>query len=469
MSPPEDAPEFTSRRDYRSAQARGRGRSRRDGATSPVGDAHEAHDDHLHPEAHHDVHGDHVHPDEVHADVQGDVAHHDVHDDHLHPEAHHDDHFYDHADPHGLLLDHGHAEEAHRERRHRRSPVVRWTALIAALAVVLLGGFFAVQALGGLLPSLSLGGDTVEDYPGPGSGEVTVEIPEGAGGGQIGQILAEADVVASPAAFTNVAIADPRANTLQPGTYTMLGQMSASGALERMLDPANRVVSGVTIREGLWKEEVFALLAEGTDTDLEDYEAVDPADLDLPEAAGDNMEGYLFPDTYQFPPDATALEQLQTMVDLGKQRYAEAGLEGEEMETVLIKASLIQAEAAFSDDLPKVARVIENRLEEEMPLGFDSTIHFMFKERGRAGTTDEQRGTEDPYNTYLNTGLPPGPINSPGVEAIDAAMNPEEGPWLYFATVNPTTGETNFATTFEEHQENVQLFQQWCRDNPDDC
>ncbi|MCE0488356.1 endolytic transglycosylase MltG [Ornithinimicrobium sediminis] len=465
MSPSEDTPEFTSRRDYRSRQARGRARSRPEASSSATPGT--SHDD-VHDEHHDDVHYDDVHYDDAHHDdVHYDDAHHDdVHYD----DAHHDDVHYDddhHYDTHEILG--AHAEPAHRERRARRSPVVRWTAILAALAVVVVGGYLAVQAVSGLIPSFSLGSDTAEDYAGPGSGEVTVQVPEGAGGGQIGQILAEADVVASAAAFSNVAVADPRANSLQPGTYSMLQQMSAADALERMLDPANRVVSGVTVREGLWKDEVFDLLAEATETDRDDYEDVDASDLDLPEAAGDNMEGYLFPDTYQFPPDATAEQQLQAMVDLGTQRFAEVGLEDEEMEEVVIKASLIQAEAAFADDLPKVAQVIENRLEEGMPLGFDSTIHFMFQERGRAGTTDAQRGTEDPYNTYLNTGLPPGPVNSPGLDAIEAAMNPEEGPWLYFATVDPTTGETNFAETFEEHQENVRLFNQWCRDNPDDC
>lgn len=376
-------------------------------------------------------------------------------------------------DPDGLdgMLSAGHGESyvaAPRSRR-RRSPRLLWGALAAALVVVVVGGFFAVQSLSGLLPSFSFGTPPAEDYPGPGTGEVSIEIPEGAGGGQIGQVLADADIVASAEAFTAAAVADNRAATIQPGTYLLAEQMNAKEALERLLDPAYRTTEGVTVREGLWKEEVFAALAEGSGKDVAEYEAVDPDVLGLPEAANGDVEGYLFPDTYSFGPETSPEQQLQTMVDLGKQRYAELGLEGEQLETMLVKASLIQAEAAFSDDLPKVARVIENRLEENMPLGFDSSIHYMFKERGRAGTTDQQRETEDPYNTYLNPGLPPGPINSPGAAAIEAAVSPAEGPWLYFVTVDPSSGETNFATTFEEHQQNVELFQKWCRDNPDGC
>ncbi|MGC1206451.1 MAG: endolytic transglycosylase MltG [Ornithinimicrobium sp.] len=379
---------------------------------------------------------------------------------------------YDQVDhPADLLIGpadvlHEHEEDSH---RRRRSPLVRWGAIVAALAVVVVGGYFALQVISGLLPSFGGGGDDVADYPGPGGSEVSIEVPEGAGGGQIAEILAENDVVASASAFAAAAAVDPRSVSIQPGSYRMLEQMSAEQALERMLDSEFRDVNGVTVREGLWKEEVFAILAEQTGNDVSDYEDVDPADLDLPDAANGEIEGYLFPDTYAFGPGDTPQDQLSEMVALGKTKYADLGLDDADLAEAIIKGSLIQAEGAFSDDLPKVARVIENRLEEDQPLGFDSTVHFIFQERGRAGTTDEQRDSDSPYNTYKVVGLPPGPINSPGTAAIEAAMNPAEGPWLYFVTTNPSTGETKFAVTFEEHNDNVAEFQQWCADNPDDC
>lgn len=352
---------------------------------------------------------------------------------------------------------------------HRRaSPLVRWGAILAALAVVGVGGYFALQVVSGLLPPFG-GSDEITDYPGPGSGEVIIEVPVGAAGGQIAQILTENDVVATVSAFTAAAAVNDQSVTLQPGTYQMLSQMSGQDALERMLDPDYFQSNGVTIREGLWKAEIFAILAKETEHEVADYEAVDPADLGLPRAAGGEMEGYLFPDTYSFGADDTPTEQLQAMVRLGKKKYAELGLEGEELTKAIIEGSLIQAEGAAVDDLPKVARVIENRLEEDQALGFDSTVHYIFRERGLAGTSDAQRASDSPYNTYLVKGLPPGPINSPGIRAIEAAMNPADGPWLYFVTTNPSTGETRFAVTFEEHEENVAIFQQWCSDNPDDC
>lgn len=354
-------------------------------------------------------------------------------------------------------------------RRRRRNPVGTVVALVVAVAVVLTASVYAFGWLGDLVPSISTGEQDLQDYEGAGTGEVTVEIPPGAGGGQIAQILVEADVVASAGAFTAALQADPRSSSIQPGTYRMANQMSSQAALARLLDGNYREINGVTIREGLWVSETFEILAEATGNDVSDYEAVDPATLDLPAAAEGELEGFLFPSTYEFAPDATPEEQLSAMVELGKQKYAEIGVPEDRLREVIIKASIIQGEGMFAEDLPKVARVIENRLEDGMPLGMDSTIHFIHQERGRAGTTDEQRADPSPYNTYRYTGLPPGPINSPGEAAIRAALNPEPGPWLYFVTVDPSTGETKFAETYEEHLQNQEQFLQWCSDNPDQC
>lgn len=391
-------------------------------------------------------------------------------DDRYHDDAYHPDDDPSLADDVLAVDASGYDDEQFHSRRHkRRSPAVRWASIVVALAVVVIGGWVALQSVGNLIPDVEFGTSAPEDYEGEGSGEVTVEIPEGAGGGQIGQVLLEADVVASAEAFSNLAAADPRATGIQPGTYLMAEQMSADSALERLLEPASRQVAGVTIREGLWTEEVFAVLAEETGNEVGDYEQVDPESLDLPAAANGRLEGYLYPDTYSFSPTTTPQEQIQAMVDLGTRRHDELGIEEGELERTIIVASLVQAEAAFAEDLPRVSRVVENRIADGEPLGFDSTIHYMFKERGRAGTTDGQRATESPYNTYLNAGLPPGPINSPGGAAIEAALNPAEGDWKYFVTVNPDTGETLFADTYAEHLENQEQFQQWCRDNPDRC
>lgn len=360
-------------------------------------------------------------------------------------------------------------------RKKRRNPVLKVLALIVAAVLMVTASVYAVGWVGDLMPDVSLGGGEASqaDYEGPGTGEVLVEIPEGAGGGQIAQILAGADVVASSAAFTAALQADPRSGSIQPGTYRMANQMSSQAALARLLDGNYREINGVTLREGLWTSEVFAILAEATGHTVEDYEAVDPTTLGLPDAAEGELEGFLFPSTYEFAPDATPEDQLRTMVELGKRKFAEIGVPEGELREVIIKASIVQGEAAFAEDLPKVAQVIDNRLKDgntvtNGKLEMDSTIHYIHQERGRAGTTDAQRQEDDPYNTYLYPGLPPGPINNPGEAAIRAALNPEPGPWMFFVTVDPSSGETKFAETLEEHLQNQQEFQQWCQENQDE-
>lgn len=404
-----------------------------------------------------------------HDDVaEGDFEHGDYHEDHFHEGDFHDESLAD-----DVLAAPQESQQLRPRRRRKRNPVLRIGALVVAIAVVAVGGFFGFNAVKGMIPSFDLGNGAPEDYEGAGTGEVTVEIPQGAGGAQIGQILADAGVVASAEAFANMAAADQRSTSIQPGTYIMAEQMSSAAALDRLVDPEARQRTGVTIREGLWKDEVFALLADATGHEVADYEAVDPESLDLPEAANGDLEGYLFPDTYEFSPSSTPQEQLQAMIDLGARRYEELGLGDAQMHDVIIKASIIQGEGMFPDDLPKIARVIENRMagdsETNGHLQMDSTIHFIYQERGKAGTTEEQRANESPYNTYLHTGLPPGPINSPGALAIEAAMHPADGDWLYFVTVNPSTGETVFTNSLAEHDKATEEFQQWCRDNPDSC
>lgn len=358
-------------------------------------------------------------------------------------------------------------------RKRRRNPVGTVIALVVAGVLVITATVYTFGWIGDMLPSVSLGEPEAEDYEGTGSGEILIEIPQGAGGGQIAQILATEDVVASSAAFTAALQADPRSSSIQPGTYRMANQMSSQAALARLLDGNYREINGVTIREGLWVAETFEVLAEATGNDVADYEAVDPQTLDLPSAADGELEGFLFPSTYEFDPDSTPEEQLRAMVAQGRRTYEELGIPDDELRDVIIKASIVQGEGMFADDLPKIARVVENRLEGNSEtngrLQMDSTIHFIFQERGRAGTTDAQRQDDSPYNTYVQPGLPPGPINSPGVDAIRAALNPAPGEWVYFVTVDPSTGETRFANTYAEHQENVALFQEWCADNPDQC
>ena len=134
----------------------------------------------------------------------------------------------------------------------------------------------------------------------------------------------------------------------------------------------------------------------------------------------------------------------------------------------LVIASIAEKEVK-GEDLPMVTGVLMNRLKQKMPLQLDSTVIYANNISGRLTTTDAERALNSPYNTYKVVGLPPGPIANPGQAALNAALNPTTTDFLYFVVIDPSTGETAFAKTFQEHQANVAKFQAWCQANPGKC
>ena len=129
---------------------------------------------------------------------------------------------------------------------------------------------------------------------------------------------------------------------------------------------------------------------------------------------------------------------------------------------VLIVASIIEREVFRSEDRAKVARVFYNRLKKGMPLQSDATVAYAVKKTGTIWTTAAERKNKSPYNTYLHKGLPPGPITAPAKAALEAAVNPEEGDWLYFVPVNLDTGETKFTNNYDDHLKALAELQAWC-------
>lgn len=334
-------------------------------------------------------------------------------------------------------------------RRRRTHPAL---VLLVLLGLLVAGSWVGIRILGDSLGAFG----SAEDYPGPGSGEVVVEVSPGDSSSAIGQTLEEADVVASADAFVDVAVSDDRALGIQPGFYTMLQQMSAEGALDRLLDPAARLQTEVAIPEGLRLTEIVDRLAEASDVPVRDFEKEleNPDRLGLPDYAEGSAEGFLFPATYTFDPDASAQQMLRTMVKRYEQAADDVGFvegaaaAGYTPREALIVASLVQAEVA-ERDFGKASRVVANRLELGMTLGFDSTINYAL---GIDDLTlvNEQLEVDSPYNTYVNTGLPPGPINSPGEQAMAAAIDPPEGDWLYFVAVAPGNDATQFTDDYQE-------------------
>ncbi len=364
-----------------------------------------------------------------------------------------------------------------KRRRPPRRRGRRLVVLVVTIALVGGGAYAAWTVLRPALAGVFAGGSSQDlDYPGPGEGEVKVVVNPGDTGEDIATTLRDAGVTKTRTAYLQAAAGDPQsAAKIQPGTYAMRKQMSGADAFAVLIDPANRIADRVTVREGLWKDEVFAVLSKGTGTPVADYEkaAKDTKAIGLPAQAKGNVEGWLFPASYEFGDKTSATDQLKQMVALTVKTLKDAGVAEKSWERTLTIASIVEGEVSGDADRGKVARVILNRLEGGPPsyglLQMDSTVHYAAQQRGKAGTTNEQRASDSPYNTYKHPGLPPGPIGNPGAASIKAAADPTPGSWVFFVTVNPDTGETKFASTQAEHDRNVQEFNAWCSANPGKC
>ena len=327
--------------------------------------------------------------------------------------------------------------------------------MLVVLLVVM--GLLVGAALGAraLLSSFS-GGSASADYAGAGTGEVLVQVAEGDTASDIAAELREKDVVASAAAFRTVAGQDTRSRSLQPGFYRLRQQMSAAAALDLLLDPASRTRSRVTLPEGVTLADALQRIADTTEVPLEQLQAAvaKPEALGLPDYAEGQVEGFLFPATYDVEPGTTAVQALTMMVERYEQAATELELEaraealGRTPYEVLITASLIEKETAFPADRAKVARVVYNRLDDGMPLQFDSTVNYIRTEKKARLSLDDLKQESD-YNTYQNTGLPPTPIDSPGAEAIEAALSPAEGDYVYFVTI-AKDGRSLFTADYDE-------------------
>ena len=351
----------------------------------------------------------------------------------------------------------------------RRSKPSIWRRLVViVLALAVVGGGATVAYV--VLRPMVEGFLESNDYPGPGEGKVSVTVVPGAGGSAIADLLVTEGVVKTSKAFNDAAAANDKAAGIQPGVYTLKEQMKASDALALLVDPANRVINRVVIPEGLWATEIYAKLSKQTGIPVASYTAAakDGAALGLPSSAKGKVEGYLFPASYEFDPGSSARDQLRQMVGQSTKRLAALGITPDKMERVVIVASLVEAEASRPADRPKVARVVENRLADGMRLQLDSTVSYAAGRRS-ATTTNQERASNSPYNTYKVAGLPAGPISNPGESAIEAAAKPAAGDWTYFVTVNPTTGETKFTNDYKQHLGNVKEFQAWCQANKGKC
>lgn len=346
------------------------------------------------------------------------------------------------------------------EEKSKRNAVT--FAVAIGVLIALIGGSFLIlrdpveQAFDSLVSRF-----TVEDYPGPGTGSVIIVIEQGDNGEDVARKLLSADVIKSFDAIYRPMLRSDL--VIYPGHYEFKMQIPGAEALRLLIAGENRVTLSVTIPEGYQIAQIIPLLSSEIGVSTESLtEAIEKANEDYP---GPTLEGFLFPATYQFDPGVSATEVVRAMLSKTDQVLGKLGVSGDESLKLLTLASIIQEEAKLESDFYKVSRVFQNRIDRGMLLQTDPTVKYYYE-----GSIDSfQKGmadTDNPYNTYVFPGLPPGPISSPGELAIEAAQNPADGDWLFFVTINLKTGETVFSEKLREHERAVELYRKWLRENP---
>jgi UPF0755 protein len=339
-------------------------------------------------------------------------------------------------------------------RRNRRRPPDRrrrWPILLALalLLVVLAVGLGAVWLQRHI------------DPPGDPGQQVSVEVPQGATTSDVADLLAGADVVTDARIFRYY-LRFRGGGPFQAGSYRLRQDSSMGDARDALEEGPRLAFTDVTVPEGRWVSDVAEIVAEvpGFDAAAFTAELESGAVRSLYQPQGvDSLEGLLFPDTYRVDENEDEQAVLARMVSTLDQvatelGYAEAAAKvGREPYEVLIIASLIEAEAKVDGDRAKISRVIYNRLAQDMTLGIDATVYYALQRRGGSLTRSDLE-VDSPYNTREFPGLPPTPIGLPGRASLEAAINPEPGPWLYYVLTDEA-GNHAFSESFEEFQRNV--------------
>jgi UPF0755 protein len=369
------------------------------------------------------------------------------------------------------------ATSRHRSRSRAGRSAIAFFLSLVLLGLLAGGGWYAYSKVKGFFVS--------DDYSGPGGSEAIVEIKTGQSATDIGNTLYQQKVVASVDAFVDAAKDENRSKNIQAGWYKLKVEMKASDALSLLLDPKSHWVTKVTLPEGLTYQQALQKLAQATEIPVAEFQKVakNPVALGIDDAwfrrsdgkkvDKTDIEGFLYPATYELSPRANATEVLKAVI-------AKFNAEMERIEFIptvektrggitpyqaLIVASIAQAEALKDEDMAKVSRVIYNRAYGKFDcncLGLDSTVNYWLRITGKKTKASEHLTQADlhnpnnPYNTHDKSGLPPGPIGNPGEVALKGAMNPTNNfPYYYFISVD-TKGTMAYGRTGAEHDKNVQ-------------
>ena len=304
-----------------------------------------------------------------------------------------------------------------------------------------------------------------QPFHGDGSGQVQVTIPKGSSVSEVGDLLGEKGVIDSSTLFQVRVTLEGKRSELYPGHFTLAHGMSYGAAIDALSKPPVKRVTTVTIPEGYSRSQAAQLVEEdGLEGDYT-KETVRSKYLNPARYGGKgakDLEGFLFPDSFEMKPGAPAADLVQLQLQDFKRRIKGVDMSYAKSKNltvfdVLIIASMIEREAGIPSQRKLVASVVYNRLHEGMPLGIDATIRFATGNYEKP-LTESELAVDSPYNTRTNAGLPPGPINSPGLTAIEAAAHPGKSGYLFYVNKPNTCNELAFAKNEAEFEADVAAY-----------
>lgn len=346
------------------------------------------------------------------------------------------------------------AASAHRRTAQRQGgiPVGGIVGGVVALVAIALIVCFVVPAVRGMF---------VDDTPAVEAGqEVHLTIPEGASGDTIAQLMAQNHVIDNPKDYYAAVTAAGAEASIKPGEYLLYTGQDPAEVVEQLVAGPNAGTT-LVIQEGLTVAQTAARVEEtygiSADEFLEQAKASNYVD-DYPFLEGaynDSLEGYLYPKTYSIS-DPTADSIIRALLDQFASETAsldlDAGPAGLSAQEVITVASLVERETAVADERPTVASVIYNRLDIDMPLQIDAAIVYA-RGGGSDPVTYDDLEIDSPYNVYKNYGLPPGPICSPSLSSIQAALAPDDTDYLYYVASAAGDGTHRFTDDYAEFEQ----------------
>lgn len=365
-----------------------------------------------------------------------------------------------------------HSRRELRERRRklskRRNLRVIFIVVFVVMALVVVFTVRSVVSRRGASPdSQQSTAEALDYYDSQEGEEVQFTVNSGEDASTIAQHLVQQDIVKTTEGFLHAVNSQNAGSKLQPGVFTLRKHMSSTSVVGVLIDTS--AAQGILqVKSGETVSDVINAAAAASGIDVSQFQSIisDGGNSILPAEAGGNYEGWFEPGSYNVSDSSTTAQSVITqLVQARIAKLDELGIPEGQREEKINVASIIENEVNKDEYRGKVARVIYNRLEQDMPLGMDSVVAYGNGVESSQLTDAMLNDPSNPYNDRVNKGLPPTPISNPGDASLSAAMSPEEGDWLYFCTVNLQTGETKFTASEDEFYQFRDEYKQWLAAN----